>query len=79
MCIRDSSKIEQICDKFRIQCSVIGKVKEDKMMHVKNGNDTLALLPADFVARGPLIDRPKLKPEYLSHLPYSPPSENQLP
>ena len=72
------SKIEQICDKFRIQCSVIGKVKEDKMMHVKNGDDTLALLPADFVARGPLIDRPKSKPEYLSQLPSSLPSENQL-
>ena len=73
------SKIEQICDKFRIQCSVIGKVKEDKMMHVKNGDDTLALLPADFVARGPLIDRPKSKPEYISQLPSSLPSENQLP
>jgi len=72
------SKIEQICDKFKIQCSVIGKVKEDKMMHVKNGNDTLALLPADFVARGPLIDRPKLKPEYLSQLPSTLPSENPL-
>ena len=72
------SKIEQICDKFRIQCSVIGKVKEDKMMHVKNGDDTLALLPADFVARGPLIDRPKSKPEYLSQLPSSLSSENQL-
>ena len=72
------SKIKQICDKFRIQCSVIGKVKEDKMMHVKNGNDTLALLPADFVARGPLVDRAKSKPEYLSQLPLNPPSENQM-
>ncbi|MED5275885.1 MAG: AIR synthase-related protein, partial [Thermoproteota archaeon] len=26
------SKINSICDKFRIQCSVLGKVKEDKMM-----------------------------------------------
>ena len=73
------SKIKQICDKFRIQCSVIGKVKEDKMMHVKNGNDTLALLPADFVARGPLVDRAKSKPEYLSQLPLNPSSENQMP
>ena len=72
------SKIKQICDKFRIQCSVIGKVKEDKMMHVKNGNDTLALLPADFVARGPLVDRAKSKPEYLSQLPLNPSSENQI-
>ena len=73
------SKIKQICDKFRIQCSVIGKVKEDKMMHVKNGDETLALLPADFVARGPLIDREKSKPEYLSKLPSSPSSENEMP
>ncbi len=72
------SKIEQICDKFRIQCSVIGKVKEDKMMHVKNGDETLALLPADFVARGPLIDRPKSKPLYLSQLPLSLSSKSQL-
>ena len=72
------SKIKQICDKFRIQCSVIGTVKEDKMMHVKNGEDTLALLPADFVARGPLIDREKSKPEYLSKLQSFPISKNDL-
>ena len=71
------SKIKQICNKFRIQCSVIGKVKKDKMMHVKNGNKTLALLPADFVARGPLVDRKKTKPKYLSNLPFSPKSKNQ--
>jgi phosphoribosylformylglycinamidine synthase len=71
------SKIKQICDKFRIQCSVIGKVKKDKMMHVKNGNKTLALLPADFVACGPLVDRKKTKPKYLSNLPLSPKLKNQ--
>ena len=76
---KNLSKIKQICDKFRIQCSVIGTVKEDKMMHVKNGDETLALLPADFVARGPLVDRAKSKPVYLSKLPSSPSSENQLP
>jgi phosphoribosylformylglycinamidine synthase len=72
------SKIKEICDKFRIQCSVIGTVKEDKMMHVKNGDETLALLPADFVARGPLVDREKSKPEYLSKLPSAPSIENQM-
>ena len=66
------SQIKKICDKFRIQCSVIGKVKKDKMMHVKKGTQTLALLPADFVARGPLIDRKKSKPKYLSKLHSSP-------
>ena len=70
------SKIKQICNKFRIQCSAIGKVTRDKMMHVKNGDETLALLPADFVARGPLIDRKKSKPAYLSNLPFAPKSKN---
>ena len=72
------SKIKEICDKFRIQCSVIGTVKEDKMMHVKNGDETIALLPADFVARGPLVDREKSKPEYLSKLPSSPSSKSEM-
>jgi len=76
---KNLSKIKQICDKFRIQCSVIGKVKKDKMMHVKNDDETLALLPADFVARGPLIDREKSKPEYLSKLLSSPTYEKQIP
>ncbi|MDC0211983.1 phosphoribosylformylglycinamidine synthase subunit PurL [Candidatus Nitrosopelagicus sp.] len=73
------SKIKEICDKFRIQCSVIGTVKEDKMMHVKNGDETIALLPADFVARGPLVDRKKSKPEYLLKLPSFPSSKNEMP
>ena len=61
-------KLMQICDKFRIKCSLIGHVKNDKMMHVKKGKETLALLPADFVARAPLLDRKKTKPKYLSRL-----------
>ena len=73
------SKIKEICDKFRIQCSVIGTVKEDKMMHVKNGDETIALLPEDFVARGPLVDRKKSKPEYLLKLPSFPSSKNEMP
>ena len=62
------STTKKICEKYKIQCSAIGKVKKDKMMHVKKGKKTIALLPADFVARGPLIDRPKSKPKYLSKI-----------
>jgi len=58
-------KLKQICDKFRITCSTIGHVKNDKMMHVKKSKKTLALLPAEFVARAPLLDRKKTKPKYL--------------
>ena len=71
------SKIKKICKKFKIQCSVIGKVKKDKMMHIKKGKKTLALLPADFVARGPLIDRKKSKPKFLSTFPISPKLKNK--
>ena len=61
-------KLNEICNKFRIKCSVIGRVKNDKMMHVKKGKETLALLPADFVARAPLLDRKKSKPKYLQKI-----------
>lgn len=52
-------KLRQICNKFRVICSTIGHVKNDKMMHVKKAKKTLALLPAEFVARAPLLDRKK--------------------
>ena len=58
-------KLRQICNKFRVTCSTIGHVKNDKMMHVKKAKKTLALLPAEFVARAPLLDRKKTKPTYL--------------
>jgi len=58
-------KLRQICNKFRVTCSTIGYVKNDKMMHVKKAKKTLALLPAEFVARAPLLDRKKTKPKYL--------------
>ena len=46
------SKLRQICNKFRVTCSTIGHVKNDKMMHVKKAKKTLALLPAEFVCTG---------------------------
>ena len=58
-------KLKQICAKFRISCSIIGNVTNDKMMRVKKGQKTLASLPAEFVARAPLLDRKKTKPKYL--------------
>ena len=62
------SKLKQICDKFRVTCSTIGHVKNDKMMHVKKAKKTLALLPAEFVACAPLLDRKKIKPKYLKQI-----------
>ena len=71
-------KLKQICDKFRISCSTIGCVKNDKMMHVKKSKKTLALLPAEFVARAPLLDREKIKPKYLMNIKKDHKTKNTL-
>ena len=58
-------KLNEICKKFRITCSVIGTVKSDKQMHVKKGTKTCADLPTDVVANATLLDLPSQKPFYL--------------
>ena len=66
--ITDRSKLkrlEKICEKYGIPCSVIGHVKTDNMMHVKKDSQTLANLPTEIVAHAPLLDRPSKEPEYL--------------
>lgn len=66
--ITDKTKLknlQQICKKFRIGCSVIGRVKSDNKMRVKKGNKTFADLPTHVVANATLLDLPSKKPEYL--------------
>ena len=58
-------KLEEICDKFRIGCSVIGHVKFDNKVHVKKGENTVANLPADVIANATLLDLPSKEPGYL--------------
>ena len=58
-------KLQEICKKFRIGCSVIGRVKSDNKMRVKKGNKTFADLPTQVVANATLLDLPSKKPEYL--------------
>ena len=61
-------KLEEICKKFRIGCSVIGSVKFDNQMHVKKGKKTFANLPTDVVANATLLDLPSKKPEYMKSI-----------
>ena len=61
-------KLQDICNKFRIGCSVIGAIKSDKQMHVKKGKKTFAHLPAGVVANATLLDLPSKKPAYLEHV-----------
>ena len=61
-------KLENICNKFRIECSVIGKVKSDNQMHVKQNSKTCANLPTDVVANATLLDLPSKKPKYLDKI-----------
>lgn len=58
-------KLQEICKKFRIGCSVIGIVKSDNQMHVKKGKKTFANLPTDVVANATLLDLPSKEPAYL--------------
>jgi len=58
-------KLQAICKKFHIGCSVIGHVKSDNQMHVKKGKETFANLPTDVVANATLLDLPSKKPPYL--------------
>lgn len=58
-------KLQTICAKFRIGCSVIGQVKSDNQVHVKKGKKTFANLSADVVANATLLDLPSKKPVYL--------------
>ncbi|TBR23643.1 MAG: phosphoribosylformylglycinamidine synthase subunit PurL [Candidatus Nitrosotenuis sp.] len=62
------AKLESICKKFRVTCSVIGKVTSDKIMRVKNNNVVVASIPAEIVANAPLLDRPSKVPAYLKEL-----------
>lgn len=61
-------KLESICKKFRVTCSVIGKVTSDKMMRVKSNDDVVASILAEIVANAPLLDRPSKEPKYLKEL-----------
>ncbi len=61
-------KLEEICKKFRIGCSVIGRVKFDNQVHIKKGSKTVANLSADFVANATLLDLPSKVPDYLKNI-----------
>jgi len=58
-------KLQEICKKFRIACSVIGHIKSGNQMHVKKGKKTFANLPTDVVVNATLLDLPSKKPVYL--------------
>ncbi len=58
-------KLNEICEKFCIGCSVIGHVKFDNHVHIKQNENTVANLPADIVANATLLDLPSKEPSYL--------------
>lgn len=61
-------RLQQICKRFRVSCSVIGRVTGDKMMKVTDNKSVLASMPAEVVANAPLLDRPSKRPAYLDEL-----------
>ena len=66
--VTDALKLEalqEICKKFRVECSVIGTVTTDGMMNIKKGKETFANLPVGVVANATLLDLPSRKPAYI--------------
>ena len=61
-------KLQKICEKFRIECSVIGHVTFDNKMHVKKGETSIANISTDVVANATLLDLPSSKPVYLENI-----------
>lgn len=61
-------KLQKICEKFRIECSVIGHVTFDNKMHVKKGEISIANISTDVVANATLLDLPSSKPVYLENI-----------
>jgi len=61
-------KLQEICKKFSITCSVIGQVTSGNLMHVKKGKKTFANISTDVVANAHLLDRPSKKPAYLEKI-----------
>jgi phosphoribosylformylglycinamidine synthase len=62
------SILKKICEKIRVPYSVIGKVKEDRMMQVRVETNTIANLPSSVIANAPLLDRSASKPKYLKKI-----------
>ncbi len=60
--------LKGLCAKYRVQLSVIGCVKSDGMMRVRQGEKTLADLPACVVANAKLLDRPSRRPSYIDKI-----------
>ncbi len=57
--------LKKICEKFKVPYSVIGKVKDDRMMQVRVETNTIANLPSSVIVNAPLLDRPASKPKYM--------------
>ncbi|MCS7115971.1 MAG: phosphoribosylformylglycinamidine synthase subunit PurL [Nitrososphaerota archaeon] len=60
--------VEKVCkifEKYGVPYSIIGKVTSDKYLTVKMKGKVLARLPAEMVARAPLMPRKSMKPEYI--------------
>ncbi len=61
-------KLQVICKKYNIICSVIGRVTSGNKMHVKKGKKTFADISTEIVANAKLLDRPSKIPTYLKNI-----------
>jgi len=63
------AEVEAICRKWDILCAVIGRVTDDGMVRVKDGDKVVAEVPAHALAdQAPKYDPEKEEPAYLAEL-----------
>ena len=69
--IVDEANLQQlfsILDKYEINHSIIGKVKDHNDLVVKYNSNLIAKMPASLVANAPLANRSAKKPKYIDEL-----------
>ena len=54
-----------VCQKWGIDAAVVGKVTDDGLLRIREGDDLVAEIPADAIAEGaPRYERPSAPPQY---------------
>lgn len=65
-------KMQNICAKFDVACSVVGTIRDHQNVHVTGGGGSVADISANIVSHAPLLDRPAKRPAYLDDITADP-------
>jgi len=61
-------EVKRIFDKWGLHCVVIGRVTDDRIVRIYDGNQLVAEIPAEAIAEAPVKHLPMRKPEYIEQV-----------